>query len=76
MMKNRFLTVTRRGLLLSGGALAATAALPKPTWAAEPVKMAGIYTVPVEQQWVSRIHVAAEAAKAAGAADAAERKRD
>jgi basic membrane lipoprotein Med (substrate-binding protein (PBP1-ABC) superfamily) len=28
--------------------------------------MAGIYTVPVEQQWVSRIHQAAEAAKAAG----------
>ena len=31
--------------------------------------MAGIYTVPVEQQWVSRIHQAAEAAKAAGAVD-------
>ena len=29
--------------------------------------MAGIYTVPVEQQWVSRIHLAAEAAKASGA---------
>jgi basic membrane protein A and related proteins len=31
--------------------------------------MAGIYTVPVEQQWVSRIHIAAEAAKAAGRVD-------
>ncbi|MFK7869872.1 MAG: BMP family protein [Roseobacter sp.] len=27
--------------------------------AAEPIKTAGIYTVPVEQQWVSRIHKAA-----------------
>ncbi|MGB7269423.1 MAG: BMP family protein, partial [Albidovulum sp.] len=34
-----------------------------------PIKVAGIYTVPVEQQWVSRIHVAAEAAVAAGTAE-------
>ena len=69
MMKRSLVTVTRRGLLLSGGALALTAGLPKQAWAAEPIKMAGVYTVPVEQQWVSRIHVAAEAAKAAGAVD-------
>ncbi len=69
MMKRSFLTVTRRGLLLSGGALALTTGLTRQTWAAEPIKMAGVYTVPVEQQWVSRIHVAAEAAKAAGAVD-------
>lgn len=31
--------------------------------------MAGIYTVPVEQQWVSRIHIAAEALKAVGTVD-------
>ncbi|WP_434287379.1 BMP family protein [Celeribacter sp. SCSIO 80788] len=31
-----------------------------------PLKVAGIYTVPVEQQWVSRIHVAAVAAQARG----------
>jgi len=31
--------------------------------------MAGVYTVPVEQQWVSRIHIAAEALKAAGTVD-------
>jgi len=31
-----------------------------------PVKVAGIYTVPVEQQWVSRIHIAAQAAEARG----------
>lgn len=34
--------------------------------AAEPIKMAGIYTVPVEQQWVGRIHEAALAAQDAG----------
>lgn len=34
--------------------------------AAEPIKMAGIYTVPVEQQWVSRIHKAAQTAQDRG----------
>ena len=34
--------------------------------AAEPIKTAGIYTVPVEQQWVSRIHKAALAAQDRG----------
>jgi basic membrane protein A and related proteins len=34
--------------------------------AAEPIRTAAIYTVPVEQQWVSRIHKAATAAKARG----------
>jgi basic membrane protein A len=34
--------------------------------AAEPIKMAGIYTVPVEQQWVSRIHKAAVTAQVRG----------
>ncbi|MCH9748758.1 MAG: BMP family protein [Alphaproteobacteria bacterium] len=37
-----------------------------PTFAAEPIKTAGIYTVPVEQQWVSRIHIAALAAQDRG----------
>src|SRR5215207_2097443 len=32
----------------------------------EPLKVAGIYTVPVEQQWVSRIHKALNAAKERG----------
>ena len=32
----------------------------------EPLRVAGIYTVPVEQQWVSRIHQAALAAQEAG----------
>lgn len=62
-------TPTRRGLMLGVGAAALAAALPRGLRAQDPIKIAGIYTVPVEQQWVSRIHVAAEAAKAAGAVD-------
>jgi basic membrane lipoprotein Med (substrate-binding protein (PBP1-ABC) superfamily) len=61
--------VSRRGLLLAGGAAALGAGLPARLSAQAPIKMAGIYTVPVEQQWVSRIHKAAEAAVAAGQAD-------
>ncbi len=62
-------TISRRGLLLGGAAVAAAANLPRAVLAQEPVRMAGIYTVPVEQQWVSRIHIAAEALKAAGTVD-------
>ncbi|MDF1794528.1 MAG: BMP family protein [Thalassobaculaceae bacterium] len=59
---------TRRGVLGASGAAMAAGLLTKPSslFAAEPIKTAGIYTVPVEQQWVSRIHKAAEAAQAAG----------
>ena len=38
-------------------------------FAQEKLKVAGIYTVPVEQQWVSRIHKAANAAKDRGDID-------
>jgi basic membrane lipoprotein Med (substrate-binding protein (PBP1-ABC) superfamily) len=59
--------VSRRGLLLgAGAAFAGSALLPRIAFAQTPLKVAGIYTVPVEQQWVSRIHIAAEAAKKAG----------
>ncbi len=61
--------VRRRQLLLGAGGAAAAASLgwaPGRLLAQEPISVAGIYTVPVEQQWVSRIHVAAEAAKDAG----------
>ncbi|WP_461305810.1 BMP family protein [Albidovulum sp.] len=60
--------LTRRGVLGSGAAAVAlgAAGLPLRSRAAEPLKVAAIYTVPVEQQWVSRIHVAAEAAMARG----------
>jgi basic membrane lipoprotein Med (substrate-binding protein (PBP1-ABC) superfamily) len=64
----RAFPVSRRRLIASGGGLAAAAALGLPTrlLAADPVRTAAIYTVPVEQQWVSRIHKAAEAAVARG----------
>ncbi|MFZ1725110.1 MAG: BMP family protein [Albidovulum sp.] len=54
--------------MTSAAALAATGliATPKRLWAAGPIKVAGVYTVPVEQQWVSRIHKAAVAAQDAG----------
>ena len=63
------LVPTRRGVLLSGGALALAGVVPTLARAQAPIRMAGIYTVPVEQQWVSRIHIAAEAARAAGRVD-------
>jgi basic membrane lipoprotein Med (substrate-binding protein (PBP1-ABC) superfamily) len=62
-------TVSRRGLLLGGAAASIAANLPRAAFAQAPIRMAGIYTVPVEQQWVSRIHIAAEALKAAGTVD-------
>ncbi len=59
--------VSRRRFLGSGAAIGALAAFaPVKTLAAEPLKVAGIYTVPVEQQWVSRIHIAAVAAQDRG----------
>ncbi|GIT89594.1 ABC transporter substrate-binding protein [Jannaschia pagri] len=57
---------TRRHLLCGAAAIALVAALPAVADGHGPLKVAGIYTVPVEQQWVSRIHKAAEAAAARG----------
>ena len=68
-MTKAVFTPTRRGLMLSAGAAALVQAMPRAARAQDPIKIAGIYTVPVEQQWVSRIHIAAEAAKAAGGVD-------
>ena len=59
----------RRALLKAAGATAAVAAastLPTRLLAQEPLKVAAVYTVPTEQQWVSRIHLAANAAKDRG----------
>jgi basic membrane protein A len=68
MMKS--FSVSRRGLLAGGGAiLLGSGLMPARVWGQDVIKMAGIYTVPVEQQWVSRIHLAAEAARAAGRVD-------
>ncbi|HRO12084.1 BMP family protein [Amaricoccus sp.] len=57
--------ISRRRLMQTTGALA-LAGLPTRLLAADPIRVAAVYTVPVEQQWVSRIHLAAEAAVAAG----------
>jgi basic membrane lipoprotein Med (substrate-binding protein (PBP1-ABC) superfamily) len=54
---------TRRTLMLGAAALAAA---PLTARAQTPLKVAAIYTVPVEQQWVSRIHKALNAAVARG----------
>ena len=59
----------RRQLLAASAIGAAALALPGLTGvarAADPIKVAAIYTVPVEQQWVSRIHKAALAAQERG----------
>ncbi|MBL8309109.1 MAG: BMP family protein [Burkholderiales bacterium] len=59
---------TRRQLVLSAAAIAAlsTLAMPGLTYAQAKLKVAAIYTVPFEQQWVSRIHKALKAAEARG----------
>ncbi len=54
--------VSRRSVLKAAGAgaaLAAFAGVPGRVLAAEPLKVAAVYTVPVDLQWVSRIHKAA-----------------
>src|SRR5690348_18503385 len=61
--------LSRRNVLLATGGIAAVSALgtlPRRVLAADKVKVAAIYTVPVEQQWVSRIHKAATAAQERG----------
>lgn len=59
--------ITRRSLLGTSAALGTVAALgPLRAAAQGPLKVAGIYTVPVEQQWVSRIHLAALTAQDRG----------
>jgi len=60
--------ISRRTLIKAAGASAAVAAagLPGRLFAADPIKVAAVYTVPVEQQWVSRIHKAANAARERG----------
>jgi basic membrane lipoprotein Med (substrate-binding protein (PBP1-ABC) superfamily) len=58
--------LVRRALL---GFTAAAALLPAAAFAQAKLKVAAIYTVPVEQQWVSRIHKALNEAKAKGEID-------
>ncbi|WP_163270972.1 BMP family protein [Chelativorans alearense] len=66
---SKSLLVSRRRLLQvagTGAAVAATVGFPGRLLAADPLKVAAIYTVPVEQQWVARIHKAANIAKDRG----------
>jgi basic membrane protein A and related proteins len=58
-------TLTRRAVL-AGAAAAVSLGLAGPPANADPIKVAAIYTVPVEQQWVSRIHKALNAAQDRG----------
>jgi basic membrane protein A len=62
-MKSKF-SITRRAMLAGTAALALM--LPAGAALAGTVKVAAIYTLPVEQQWVSRIHLALNAAKDRG----------
>src|SRR5690242_3780829 len=60
-------TILKRRILLTAAlALAATVATDNLVFAQQKMKVAAIYTVPVEQQWVSRIHKALSAAKSNG----------
>jgi basic membrane lipoprotein Med (substrate-binding protein (PBP1-ABC) superfamily) len=58
------MTLTRRQTLAAAAVLATT--LSAPALAQSKLKVAAIYTVPVEQQWVSRIDKALKAAVARG----------
>ena len=72
MPKSSNLILSRRHILKAGAAgasLALAATLPTRLFAQEKLKVAAIYTVPFEQQWVSRIHKAANAAKDRGDID-------
>ena len=60
------MTFTRRHALLGTLVAAALAATAVPAQAQSKVKVAAIYSVPVEQQWVSRIDKALKAAQARG----------
>ena len=59
-------TPLRRGLLAAAAIAAVSAAAPGLALAQAKLKVAAIYTVPFEQQWVSRIHKALKAAEARG----------
>jgi hypothetical protein len=68
MSNQNFLFPSRRTLLKAAGVGTALTAFGAPgrLLAQEKLKVAAIYTVPFEQQWVSRLHQAANAAKDRG----------
>ncbi len=59
-----FVKLNRRQIATLAAVLAC--ATPSLTWAQAKMKVAAIYSVPFEQQWVSRIHKALKAAEARG----------
>ena len=63
---SRIPAFNRRQVLLSAAALSAVALQPTGVVAQTRLKVAAIYTVPFEQQWVSRIHKALKAAESRG----------
>ncbi len=66
-MKHSRRTVRRNFITLAAAAVAVlAAATPGLSMAQSKLKVAAIYTVPFEQQWVSRIHKALKAAEARG----------
>ncbi|CAN7510914.1 BMP family protein [Rhizobium sp. LjRoot30] len=68
-MKNLMIdgTMTRRLLLQGAGAAALVAALGLPAFAKpKPIAVALVTSVPIEQQWISRLHLALKAAEARG----------
>ena len=60
------LRFNRRELMLAGAGLSAALASSIAAAQGAKIKVAAIYTVPFEQQWVSRIHKALKAAEARG----------
>jgi len=60
--------ITRR-TVIAGLALGTALTLAMPAWAQDVLKVAAIWTVPVEQQWASRLHNALVAAKDRGEID-------
>jgi len=60
------MSLIRRHALAAAVAAATLASLSAPALAQTKIKVAAIYTVPVEQQWVSRIDKALKAAQARG----------
>ncbi|MDP3221962.1 MAG: BMP family protein, partial [Rubrivivax sp.] len=60
------MSLHRRHALTLAAALALGASVATPAFAQNKIKVAAIYTVPVEQQWVSRIDKALKAAVARG----------
>ncbi|WP_156111618.1 BMP family protein [Thalassospira australica] len=67
-MKSGTFRLTRRAMLsaIAGAAAVVSFGFGAPAQAADPLKVSAIYTVPVEQQWVSRIHKALNAAEERG----------